>query len=76
MLAPAFVDGLRWLGTKGLAFELGVNARLGGLGQLREAVEMMQRVYSRVAKDSKEAVTIIISQFLVLAIGFSLANCL
>lgn len=76
MLAPAFVDGLRWLGTKGLVFELGVNARLGGLGQLREAVEMMQRAYSGVAKDSKEAVTIIISQVLVLAIDFSFANCL
>ncbi|KAJ5612886.1 hypothetical protein N7510_006080 [Penicillium lagena] len=63
MLAPAFVEGLRWLGTKGLAFELGVNARLGGLGQLRESVEMMQRVYSGVAKDSKEAVTIIINHF-------------
>lgn len=45
MLEPQFVDGLKWLGKKGFTFDLGVDARQGGLWQLREAVEMMGRVY-------------------------------
>ncbi|KAL4893334.1 hypothetical protein BDV59DRAFT_201915 [Aspergillus ambiguus] len=45
MTQPDFIDGLVWLGRKKLAFDLGVDARQGGLGQLREAVEMMRRVY-------------------------------
>lgn len=48
MLATGFVDALRWLGEQGFAFDLGVDARQGGLGQLREAVEMMGRVYEGV----------------------------
>jgi L-rhamnono-1,4-lactonase len=45
MLEQGFVDGLKWLGSKGFAFDLGVDARQGGLWQLREAVEMLGRVY-------------------------------
>jgi L-rhamnono-1,4-lactonase len=62
MLKPEFVDGLRWLGREGLAFDLGVDARQGGLHQLREAVEMMERVYNGTEGDG---VTIIISGFTV-----------
>ncbi|EAU34765.1 conserved hypothetical protein [Aspergillus terreus NIH2624] len=45
MLQPGFIDGLSWLGKSQLTFDLGVDARQGGLRQLREAVEMMRRVY-------------------------------
>ncbi|KAF3398495.1 L-rhamnono-gamma-lactonase [Penicillium rolfsii] len=44
MLQSQFVEGLRWLGEQGLAFDLGVDARSGGLHQLHEAVEMMDRL--------------------------------
>lgn len=44
MLHPQFVEGLRWLGQQGFAFDLGVDARQGGLHQLREAVEMIDRL--------------------------------
>ncbi|KAJ5204222.1 amidohydrolase family protein [Penicillium cinerascens] len=46
MLSTEFVDALRWLGREGLAFDLGIDARQGGLHQLREAVEMMDKVYA------------------------------
>ncbi|KAJ5266534.1 amidohydrolase family protein [Penicillium angulare] len=61
MLEPGFVEGLRWLGKKGLAFDLGVDARQGGLHQLREAVEMMNRVYRGMEANDKQAVTIVIN---------------
>lgn len=63
MLEPGFVEGLRWLGKQGLTFDLGVDARQGGLHQLREAVEMMSRVYSGFEEDDKDAVTIVISKW-------------
>jgi L-rhamnono-1,4-lactonase len=61
MVGDGFVDALRWLGREGLVFDLGVDARSGGLGQLREAVEMMRRVYDGV--DDGDSVTIVISLF-------------
>ncbi|KAJ5561178.1 Amidohydrolase 2 [Penicillium sp. DV-2018c] len=45
MTAAGFVDGLRWLGEEGLTFDLGVDARSGGLWQLREVVQMLDGVY-------------------------------
>ncbi|KAK2768727.1 hypothetical protein FQN54_000583 [Arachnomyces sp. PD_36] len=48
MLGEEFINGLKWLGKEGLTFDLGVDARQGGLIQLREAVEMMKKVYSGV----------------------------
>jgi L-rhamnono-1,4-lactonase len=59
VLTQDFVDSLKWLGKKKLAFDLGVDARQGGLAQLREAVSMMRRVYDGV--DEREQVVIIIS---------------
>ncbi|KAJ5902284.1 hypothetical protein N7495_002812 [Penicillium taxi] len=56
ILQPGFVASIRWLGEAGLSFDLGVDARCGGLHQLREAVQMMKMVYE---KDS--AVKIIIN---------------
>lgn len=60
MLEAKFVDALRWLGTRDLVFDLGVDARGGGLHQLREAVEMMDMVYRGL--DESEQVTIVISE--------------
>ncbi|KAJ5646262.1 amidohydrolase family protein [Penicillium lividum] len=59
MLERSFVEGLQWLGKQGLAFDLGVDARGGGLHQLREAVEMMDEVYLEL--DEGEQVTIVIN---------------
>lgn len=64
MLEQEFIDGLYWLGKQGLAFDLGVDARQGGLGQLREAVEMMERVSSSARESGETAVTIVISEFI------------
>ncbi|OJJ42937.1 hypothetical protein ASPZODRAFT_1242070 [Penicilliopsis zonata CBS 506.65] len=44
MLQNDFQEGIRWLGRQGLTFDLGVDARSGGLWQLREAVQMMEGV--------------------------------
>ncbi|KAJ5622647.1 amidohydrolase family protein [Penicillium herquei] len=59
MLESNFVESLRFLGKEGLVFDLGVDARHGGLHQLREAVEMMERVYEGVEEESQ--VTIVIN---------------
>ena len=59
MLQPLFVEGLRWLGQQGFTFDLGVDARQGGLHQLREAVEMMKQL------GDQRPVTIIISELMV-----------
>lgn len=44
MLQPEFIESLRWLGKHSLTFDLGVDARSGGLDQLRDACEMLRRV--------------------------------
>ncbi|KAJ9303191.1 hypothetical protein DTO271G3_565 [Paecilomyces variotii] len=59
MLREGFIEGLKWLGKKRLVFDLGVDARSGGLWQLREAAEMMKRVYADVNED--EGVVIVIN---------------
>ncbi|KAJ5186813.1 Amidohydrolase 2 [Penicillium cf. viridicatum] len=59
MLGDGFVEGLRWLGRERFVFDLGVDARSGGLGQLREAVEMLGLVYRGLEGD--QAVTIVIN---------------
>lgn len=61
MLQTGFIDGLRWLGRQRLTFDLGVDARQGGLHQLREAVDMMKQVYQDADEDSQ--VVIVISMF-------------
>ncbi|GKZ32339.1 hypothetical protein AbraIFM66950_001664 [Aspergillus brasiliensis] len=60
MLQPDFIEGLKWLGQQQLAFDLGVDARQGGLWQLREAAEMMNKVYQGVG-DKKERIKIVIN---------------
>ncbi|EXJ55147.1 hypothetical protein A1O7_08072 [Cladophialophora yegresii CBS 114405] len=61
MLDPQFIEGLQWLGSQNLTFDLGVDARSGGLGQLEEACEMMDRIYY--ALGSSSTVRIIINHF-------------
>ncbi|OCT44341.1 L-rhamnono-gamma-lactonase [Cladophialophora carrionii] len=60
MLDPQFIKGLQWLGSQNLTFDLGVDARSGGLGQLEEACEMMDQVYP---VGSSSTVRIIINHF-------------
>lgn len=36
MLKEGFVEGLKWLGREGLVFDLGVDARSGGLAVERD----------------------------------------
>jgi L-rhamnono-1,4-lactonase len=67
MLTADFVNSLKWLGRQKLIFDLGLDARQGGLWQLREAVEMIQRTYDGVSKEDR--VVFIISQFLALLSG-------
>lgn len=46
MLQPGFIESLKWLGNNGLAFDLGIDARNGGIWQLREACEMLRLLHS------------------------------
>jgi L-rhamnono-1,4-lactonase len=46
MLHQSFIEGLQWLAKSGLTFDLGIDARSGGLHQLEEACEMMGAVYA------------------------------
>jgi len=45
MLKPDFIAALQWLGQHHLTFDLGVDARSGGMHQLREACQMMEQVF-------------------------------
>ncbi|KAL4811111.1 hypothetical protein BDV18DRAFT_5514 [Aspergillus unguis] len=58
MLQPAFIEGLKWLGRKGLTFDLGVDARSGGIWQLEEAVELLGRVYGEVGEGERVKIVI------------------
>ncbi|KAL8723210.1 MAG: hypothetical protein Q9225_000476 [Loekoesia sp. 1 TL-2023] len=60
MLSDEFINSLRWLGRSKYAFDLGVDARSGGLWQLREAVEMIRRAHEEQPEDEK--VTVVISK--------------
>lgn len=50
MLEQPFLDGLKYLGERDLTFDLGVDARSGGLYQLEEACTMMDRLYDSGSK--------------------------
>lgn len=58
MLQPEFVDGLRYLGEKGLSFDLGVDSHRGGMHQLKESAELLQQL-----QDSDSQVRIILNHF-------------
>ncbi|KIW99791.1 uncharacterized protein Z518_10719 [Rhinocladiella mackenziei CBS 650.93] len=59
MLRPEFIEGLRGLGKIKLSFDLGVDARSGGMGQLQEACEMMERLYSSTEEDKSQLTMVI-----------------
>ncbi|KAL4936121.1 hypothetical protein BDV06DRAFT_113988 [Aspergillus oleicola] len=61
MLQTPFIEGLKWLGRQGLTFDLGVDARQGGIWQLVEAVEMMRRVYGVEGVEEGKSVKIVIN---------------
>lgn len=42
MIKSEFVDGLKVLGEKGYAFDLGIDTRSGGIWQLQEAVQLVR----------------------------------
>lgn len=42
MLSGAVIDGVKWLGEKRWAFDLGIDFRSGGAWQLKEAVKMIE----------------------------------
>ena len=54
MLKEEFIKGLRWIGKKGLIFEVGVDTRSTGLWQLEECVALLQKL-------GDEAPTLVIS---------------
>ncbi|PQE25370.1 amidohydrolase family protein [Rutstroemia sp. NJR-2017a BBW] len=58
MLGEGFVEGVKWLGRKGLVFDLGVDLHSGGRWQLEEAAEMMERVHEGVSEEEKVTVVI------------------
>jgi L-rhamnono-1,4-lactonase len=45
MTKEGFVEGVQWALERGLVFDLGVNFRSGGWWQLREATELLTRVF-------------------------------
>ena len=60
MLVGDFIEGLKWMGRKGLVFDVGVDLRQGGKWQLEEAVEMIKLAHENVNEEEK--VTFIISK--------------
>jgi L-rhamnono-1,4-lactonase len=56
MLQENFIDGLVWLGEHNLSFDLGIDARSTGLFQLKEAIQMMEKL-----RDLRSPVEIIIN---------------
>jgi len=48
MLAEKLIEGLKWMGNRGLVFDLTVDCRSTGLWQLEEAVEMVRRTNGQV----------------------------
>lgn len=44
MLQQEFIEGVKWLGQNNLTFDLGVDARSGGIHQLKEACQLLMQV--------------------------------
>lgn len=61
MLAEGFVQGVRLLGRRGFAFDVGVDLHRRGRGQLEEVVGLVERAHEGVGEGDK--VTFILSEF-------------
>ncbi|KZF24288.1 hypothetical protein L228DRAFT_259527 [Xylona heveae TC161] len=59
LLTDEFIEGVKWLGRKGYAFDLGVDQRQGGIWQLHEAVEMLERVMAGEEDEEKKTKIVI-----------------
>lgn len=66
MLGTGFIEGLKWLGTKGFTFDVGIDHHRGGDWQLDEAVQMIRRAHEGVAEEEK--VTFILGTSLIVDI--------
>lgn len=58
MLSSGFIESLRWMGRSGFTFDLGVDARSGGLWQLQEAVEMIKKAHEGLAENHRVSIMI------------------
>lgn len=58
MLTGTFIESLRWMGRSGFAFDLGVDARSGGIWQLKEAIEMIETAHDGLPNDQKVRIVI------------------
>jgi L-rhamnono-1,4-lactonase len=61
MLKDGFVEGLRWLGRKGWAFDVGIDHHRGGDWQLEETLEMVKRAHDSIPEAEK--VTFVLGKF-------------
>jgi L-rhamnono-1,4-lactonase len=59
MVQTGFVEGMKWLGSHGFVFDLGIDFRQAGAWQLEEAAEMLEAV--SFAKGGDETVKIIVN---------------
>lgn len=53
MLAPEFIEGLKWLGKNRYVFDLGVDQHGGGKWQLEEAAQMIEKAHEDVPENEK-----------------------
>ncbi len=53
MIQDHFIENLKFLGRRGLVFELGVDQHRRGRSQLEEAVEMIDRAHDGVPEENK-----------------------
>ena len=60
MLQSEFIDNLRWLGRRVESFDVGVDARSGGIWQLEEAVQMVRMAHEGV--EEREKVVFVLSK--------------
>ena len=67
MLTEKFIESLRWMGRNGYSFDLGVDARSGGIWQLEEAGQMVERVHHGIPEHDK--VRIVLSKKLLRALA-------
>lgn len=70
MLEDGFVEGVRYLGKRGLVFDVGVDMHRRGRSQLEEVVELVERAHEGVGEGEK--VTFVLSEFSMLCLVVAL----